>query len=194
MTRQETASVLLILKAAYPQFYRDMSNDEAKATLSLWADMFVNDGMEIVKPALYQLIKNHAGYPPSIADVKEMILQITLAALSEPTDEELWHILREGVSDGLNGAKIYFEKLPPILKRYCQNPDWFRNHAVHDPQTLDTVDKSLFMKQISSMRTRMEFEAFTPDSVKRYLEAQKTEKVLGQEGLKRLSDGSSEAL
>ena len=179
MTRQETANTLLILKAAYPQFYRNMDNDEARAAMNLWSDMFANEKLEVVKMALYRLIETHGGYPPSIADVKRMIRELNAAALSEPTNEELWHILRTGVADGLNGAKEYFEKLPPVLKRYCQSPQWFRDHAAHDPQTLDTVDKGLFMKQIDSMKGRMEFESALPVGFRAYLMQQKNGKVLG---------------
>lgn len=49
------------------------------------------------------------------------------------------------------------------------------------------------MKQIDSMRTRMEFEAFTPDSVKVYLKGKKDEAVMGSGEWKKLSDGSSGA-
>lgn len=191
MTRQETANTLLILKAAYPQFYRDMDNDEAKAAMSLWSDMFANEKLEVVKMALYRLIETHAGYPPTIADVKGMIRELNAAALSEPTYEELWHILRTGAADGLNGAEAYFEKLPPILKRYCQSPQWFRDHAAHDPQTLDTVDKGLFMKQIDSMKGRMEFESSLPVTYRIFLMQQRNGKVLEDGQAEKGQSGSS---
>lgn len=191
MTRKETASMLMILQAAYPQFYKDMGESEGRAMMNLWSDMFADENLEVVKLALYRLIQSHAGFPPSIADVKEKIREIKSVVMDEPTNEDLWNILRAGVEDGLHGAKEHFDAFPPVLKRYCQSPRWLQDHAEHDPQTLDTVDKALFMKQIDSMKQRVNFESEIPERIRGILRGNLSGKELMGGGVENAGQISS---
>lgn len=166
MTREETASMLTILKTAYPSFYSKMKSRDGELTLELWSEMFRNDPVEIVKFALYKLIEVHNGFPPDIADVKAKVREIISASTGEPTDEELWLILKKAIEKGIYGAKEEFEKLPPVLKRYCGSPETIRELATGDTDILNTVTHGQFMKQIGTMRERQKFEDELPEAVR----------------------------
>lgn len=166
MTREETSQMLTILKAAYPTFYRNMSQKEAMATLNLWAEMFAGDDVTVVKFALHRLIETHTGFPPDIAEVKTHIRMLVLASTGEPTDEELWRMLRRAAANGLYGSSEEFERLPPVLQRYCGSPSALRDMAVMDEKTLDTVSKGQFLKQITVIRERQEYRDSLPDGVR----------------------------
>ena len=43
MDRLETADILAVLKAAYPQFYNGLSPKEANKIVDLWAEMFKDE-------------------------------------------------------------------------------------------------------------------------------------------------------
>lgn len=171
MNRTETARTIMLLHAAYPQFYRDISEEEARAVMNLWAEMFRDENVEVVRVALYSLIRTHGGFPPTIADVCEEIRKLKEAFMNEPTDEELWKILRAGIMDGKNGAREHFEKFPPILKAYCGSPGMLEDYAEHEMTTLDTVDKALFMKQISVLREREKSRSNLPQPARNVLNA-----------------------
>lgn len=166
MTREETSQMLTLLKAAYPNFYGKMSQKDAYATLNLWEDMFSGEDVQVVKFALHRLIETHTGFPPDIAEVKGQIRLLVQAATGEPTDEELWRMLRKAASNGTYGAKEEFERLPPVLQRYCGSPSVLREMAMQDEKTLDTVVHGQFLRQITAIRERQEYHDSLPEGVR----------------------------
>ena len=72
MTREETIKVLAILKAAYPNSYKNMSVDEANATATVWAVQFADMPAEVVMIAINKLIGT-SPFPPAISEVKDRI-------------------------------------------------------------------------------------------------------------------------
>lgn len=166
MTREETTSVLKILKVSYPAFYSKFSKDDMVAVLDLWAEMFADDDVRVVKVALFKLIETHQGYPPDIAALKAKIRELVVASTGEPSDEELWRMLRNAVCNGYYGAKEEFDKLPRVVQRYLGSPSALRDLAQIDVRTLDTVTHGQFLKQIVSLRERQEFADSLPEPVK----------------------------
>ena len=75
MTKKETVQILAILKAAYPNFYKDMSAEEAQGTISVWALQFADLPADIVLMAVNKAIAT-SKYPPSIAEVKEKLKSV----------------------------------------------------------------------------------------------------------------------
>lgn len=72
MTREETIKILAILKAAYPNSYKNMSEDEANATVTVWAVQFADVPVDLVMIAINKIISN-SPFPPAISEVKEKI-------------------------------------------------------------------------------------------------------------------------
>ena len=167
MTKEETAGCLSVLKAAYPTFYNKMNRDDGLQVLDLWETMFINDDVNVVKFAIYKLIETHADFPPTIADVKAKIKEFVAISSGEPTDEELWMMLREAVKNGIYGAESEFKKLPPVLQKYCGTPAYLRDHAESaDMKIFDSVEKSHFLRQIESMRERVRYENELPSAMR----------------------------
>ncbi len=169
MTREDTTSVLTILKVTYPSFYAKFSRDEMFAIVDLWSEMFRDDDVNIVKYALKELISTHSGFPPDIAKLKSKMNEISEVATGNNTDEELWQILKKAVSNGYYGSEEEFEKLPKALKRYCGTARTLRELAEIDADTFNTVNHGQFLKQISNIRKREEFSERMPEAVKDYI-------------------------
>ena len=55
MTRQETVSILAILRAAFPSFYKGMERKDLEGIVSLWNDMFRDDAANVVAGAVKAL-------------------------------------------------------------------------------------------------------------------------------------------
>jgi hypothetical protein len=72
MTREETIKILAILKAAYPNSYKNMSKEEANATATVWAVQFADVPVDLVMIAINKIISN-SPFPPAISEVKEKI-------------------------------------------------------------------------------------------------------------------------
>lgn len=185
MTKAETLQVLSLLRASYPAFYSKFSKGELENIVALWTEMFAEDDFGIVKYALKDLIATHSGYPPDIAALKTKIKEICSAGSNEPTNEELWGMLKKAVSNGIYGAREEFEKLPPVLKRYCGSPSTLTELSYVDSDTFNTVNHGQFLKEIKIIKEREEYAANMPAEVKALIG--QTYKPLIGDG--RLSDG-----
>ncbi len=169
MTKQETVKALAVLRVAYPAFYSKMKEQDIEMAVALWSRAFAGVDYRIVNEALQQLIMRHIGYPPDIAAVRRYIDEMTLAALGEPTDEELWRMLADAASNGYYDSVKEFNRLPPILKRYLGGPSALVDLSLTDSKTFQTVVKGQFLKQIVAIRERERFDRETPDAIKALL-------------------------
>lgn len=70
MTKTETAKVLAILKAAYPNTFKNLSAEDAGATVNVWAAQFANTPVNVVMIAVNKIISTNI-YPPTVSEVKE---------------------------------------------------------------------------------------------------------------------------
>ena len=69
MTDKEAIQVLAVLKAAYPNSYKNMTTAEAAGTVNVWAIQFANVPVEVVIIAVNKLIATST-FPPAISEVK----------------------------------------------------------------------------------------------------------------------------
>ena len=56
MTRDETLKIMAVLKATYPNFYKDMTRRDAEGVVALWTDMFSEDSYNAVAAAVKAFI------------------------------------------------------------------------------------------------------------------------------------------
>jgi hypothetical protein len=97
MTREETIKVLAILKAAYPNSYKNMTREEAQGTVSVWAMQFAAFPVEVVLLAINKIIASST-FPPTISEVKEKMRGMYW---------ELWGILKTNeVQDTLSDLQV----------------------------------------------------------------------------------------
>lgn len=64
MTRDETLKIMAVLKATYPNFYKDMTRRDAEGVVALWTDMFSEDSYNAVAAAVKAFIASDSkGFP-----------------------------------------------------------------------------------------------------------------------------------
>jgi hypothetical protein len=166
MNKRETATILATLKVAYPVFYSKFTENDIANTVNLWENMFSQCDYKMVSIAVQELIKEHSGYPPDIATLQKKIDSMIEMAIGEPTDEELWNLLKNAASNGYYGAEQEFQKLPKVLKTYLGSPSTLREYAQMEESTFNTVTKGQFLKQIKSIKDRVKADTNTPENVK----------------------------
>lgn len=182
MTRDEVKSMFGLLRAAYPGFYSKQNATELVSAVDLWSEMFAEDDVNVVKFALKQLLAEPRNFPPSIGTVKDKVRQIVRAAAGEPTDEELWSVLKRALGNSLYSAREEYEKLPAILQAYCKSPSTLVDLARIDTETLDTVYHGQFLKQIVNIRTREETKQTMSEDVARLIRTAYTPLTEGNNG------------
>lgn len=72
MTLKESAQILAVLTAAYPNAYKNMSENEAAGVALVWASQFDDVPADIVFMALQKAIST-CKFPPTICEVKEKL-------------------------------------------------------------------------------------------------------------------------
>lgn len=164
MTREETKAILAVLKAGYPNFYKDMTKEDAKNTVDLWATMFADEKPQIVIEAVKSLICT-LKYPPTIADVKEKIALITQPPAM--TEMEAWQIVRKAIS--YYNAEENFINLPPEIQKVVGSPNMLREWAQMDADTVNSVIQSNFMRSFRAKVAQEKEQSMLPESTKRLI-------------------------
>ena len=72
MTREETIQVLAILKAAYPNSYKNMTKDEASGTVMIWSVQFAEIPAKVMLIAINKWISTNP-FPPAISELKKKV-------------------------------------------------------------------------------------------------------------------------
>lgn len=145
MNHNETLAIMSVLKAAYPNFYKDMKRAEAEGIVSLWAEMFADEPAPLVAAAVKAHIANDAkGFPPHIGAIKEAVTK--LRTPEEMTELEAWGLVQKALSNGIYGAQSEYDKLPPVIQRIVGSPSQLREWAMMDTDTVNSVVASNFQR------------------------------------------------
>ena len=83
MTKADAARLVAIVVTAYPNFDKFKDAKAIEATVNLWAMMFEQDESGIVALAVKKHIATNK-WPPSVAEVREIMLEIQHPELIEP--------------------------------------------------------------------------------------------------------------
>ena len=151
MNREETLSLLAVLKAAYPTFYKDMKRSEAEGIVDLWTAMFADDPVDLVAIAVKAFIANDTkGFPPHIGAIKESITK--LKSSDELTEMEAWGLVQNALRNALYNSKEEFDKLPHEIQRLVGSPNQLREWAMMEADSVNSVVASNFQR---SYKVRM---------------------------------------
>lgn len=165
MTVDETKLLLGIIKAAYPAFYKDKSKSELQTVVVLWASLFKDDQQQIVEEAVKALMCT-LKYPPTIADVKEKIQELTQP--EQLTEMEAWNLVKKAMNTSYYTES--FRSLPPALQRIVGSPNQLKQWAFMGTDTVNSVIQSNFMRSYKVVAKREREYAKLPESSKQLME------------------------
>ena len=163
MTREDTLDLLSVLKAAYPNFYRDMTRQDANHVIDLWFEMFKDEPAELVALAVKaHIAADTKGFPPHIGAIKDAIVKIQQP--NEMTEMEAWGLVQNALRNGYYGAQEEFAKLPPVVQRLVGSPNQLREWALMDTETVSSVVASNFQRSYKARaKSEREFLALPAD-------------------------------
>ena len=145
MTRDDTLDLLSVLKAAYPNFYKDMTRKDADHVIDLWTEMFKDEPVQLVALAVKRHIATDTkGFPPHIGAIKDAIVKIQQP--EEITELEAWGLVQKALRNGYYGAQEEFDKLPPVVQRLVGSPKQLREWSQMDTDTVSSVVASNFQR------------------------------------------------
>lgn len=165
MNRKETATVMQILRTAYPRFYSGPDAPDMTDTLNLWAEMFAGDDVTLVAAAVKALIETDSkGFPPHVGAVKAKLRLISGG--DEMTEAEAWGIVAKALRNSTYGSREEFEKFPPVIKRLVGSPNQLREWGAMDSETVHSVIASNFQRSYRAVAQREREIAKLPPDVK----------------------------
>lgn len=150
MTRNDVVKIFIVIRTAYPNFYKDMKKEELDTTIDLWTEMFAHENTQLVVAAVKNLI-NTFKWPPTIADIKEEMYKLTEVETETPI--EIWNKIKSAIGRAGYYAAEEFEKLPEVAKTFVGSPRQLREWALSIDYN-DSVVKGQFLKQYEVLKKR----------------------------------------
>lgn len=151
MNREETLAIMGVLKAAYPNYYKDMKRGDAEGIVELWHSMFADDPAQIVAAAVKaHIASDEKGFPPHIGAIKTAIVKLTKPPELELSEMEAWGLVRRAVSNGIYGAKKEFDALPPVVQQVVGSPNQLKEWAMMDEDVVASVVSSNFQRSFKA--------------------------------------------
>lgn len=169
MTYDETLTIMSVLKAAYPNYYKDMRRSDADAIVSLWVEMFKDDPVEIVAVAVKaHIATDKKGFPPHIGAIKEAIVKLKTS--DEMTELEAWGCVMKAICNSNYNAAQEFEALPPVVRRLVGSPNQLREWAMMDSDTVNSVVASNFQRSYRARAANEREVLALPQDVRQTME------------------------
>lgn len=163
MTRAEAAKLVLLLVSAYPNYDKFKDDQAIIDTTDLWAMMFENDNGAVVGLAL----KKHMAtskWPPSVAELRELMLEIQHPELIPP--DTAWLAVSDLLyTEGENNHGDLYKQLPPLVARAVESIGWgnlWEMHRSYCTGGKPGMDRVAFMQQYTPMYEREKQRAMTP--------------------------------
>ena len=108
MNREETTQILAILKAAFPNSFKNMTPQEAAGTVTTWQLQFSDIPFDIVMIALQKVI-SVSEFPPTVAAIRGQFRSIYFDA---------WDALRDHRDALTESEKIRLENIKNLLEPF----------------------------------------------------------------------------
>lgn len=181
MNRESVIKILAILKAAYPNFYKDINKQEAETVISLYQTMFEDKDKDLVLLAIKELI-NTEPYPPTIAAIKNKMDKLQHLN-DDKSNLDLWAEVKDAINSPYDEMTEIFYTLSPEVQEFFKSPKGIKELAMMDAETINSVVKGQFFKQIEILKERNIQER------KMLLETKKKIEELQGKAFKMLNEG-----
>lgn len=168
MNKRETAELVTLMKANYPDSFRGKSDTVVKGTINLWEMMFADEPAELVRNAVLAYMASNTGaFMPNVGQIKQAIqdLQSPDGGLSET--EALARIMQAS-RNGIYGAETEFDKLPPMLQKVVGSSAQLREWAMMDADTVQSVIGSHVIRAYRTIKAREDAQARLSAAVRKF--------------------------
>lgn len=168
MTRKEFGSLVSVIRGVYldDEFLSDTESAE------IWYSFLKDISFAEAKIAVTKLAAT-SKWAPKIADIIEQVKLLHEIVVDGDGDAELWSLIVKASKNSTYGAVEEFEKLPEECKRFLGSPTVLKDFGQIDPNTLQTVVKSQFLKLIPTIRKRTDYSNGLPMEVRQAIEDSK---------------------
>lgn len=164
MNKQESATLLAVLKVAYPSFYAKQSEQDIRAAVALYAELFADDDPREVAAAVKSLIASRTStFPPVIGEIKAKLGEIRQPDRMQT--QEAWALTCKAAAGNLP-----WEKLPTLVQKAIGSKSILREWGQIDSERFNTVIYSQFVKAYGTYDTRERERAALPSDIRNLID------------------------
>ncbi len=166
MNLKDSAKLLNVLMANYPDTRKQMSDEMLEATVRLWAMAFEKESyQEMLAGALAYISTDTNAFMPNVGQMREKLEQLKNPE-ADDTGMEAWEHIKKACGNALYNAEAEFEKLSELEKRIVRSPSTLRDYALMDSETFNSVTMSHVLKAARIENQRIKDIARLPESVR----------------------------
>lgn len=155
MTKEEFSILAKALKAIYPD-PKFLPGDEAK---ELWYGLLRDLDYETANKAIMRYMQTRQ-FPPYPADIRGIAAEI----LSEGDEDDglrAWHKVRKALNNSAYNSREEFAKLDAPSRHILGGASALRDMMMLTNESLETVEKSHFIKAYNGYKARLRTERMT---------------------------------
>lgn len=154
VTRNETIKLVALLAANYKSI-DDKVRDKEKAGMlvGLWHECLGDLDFELCMFAVKKAIMS-SSFPPTIHDIRSAATSIVRPQEEDKTAIEYWNEAYKMIRKGSYMTTEEFEKHSDVVKRFFGSVAQVKELALTDADTVNTVTKGQFLKQIDVIQER----------------------------------------
>lgn len=169
MKKTELVQIMTILGSNYQSIGKQLEDeDKRKIVLRTWFECLEDLDFNLVLAAVKKNIIS-SSYPPTIHDIRKAALDLITPEEEKKSAIEYWNEAFKMIKNGTYMTEEEFEKHSPVVKRFFGNVAQVKELAMTDYQTVSTVTKGQFLKQIEVIQAREKEHNLLPDSIKQVM-------------------------
>ena len=163
MNKQETVQIITLLAGNY-EAIANKTPKQRELMLNTWYECLNDLDYKIVLKAVKKTIINNP-YPPTIHEIRKNAIEL-IKPTTNKTPIEAWNEALKMISNGLYMTQEQFETYSPEVRKYFNNVNNVRQHAMLDSDVVNSVIKGQFLKQYDIIIEREKEEKLLPDDIK----------------------------
>ncbi len=158
LSRDDFKVIMASLKSAYPSWNIDEHG------LNLWYKTLQDIPYPVLNKAAVNYVMTNK-FAPTIADLRELSYRLSNDApmLAPSAWNQLIRALRQAYSPD---AEMYWDQLPPITKKIVGGYATYRQWGNTSLETLESVQRPMFIKRFEEYQRREMMDAITPVAVR----------------------------
>nr|DAK64811.1 MAG TPA: replisome organizer [Caudoviricetes sp.] len=164
MTKDETAKILAILNAYYPEVAAD-----PQIMINAWHKIFADYNYAVVEQAAMNFAAADSREYPKFPVPGQIKDQVDLLSKTGDSPEELWNIVYKAIGNSGYRSQEEFEKLPVCCQTWLGGASVLKDLGMTDTEIVNTVTRGQFLKTIGEIKERQEAQEQLPDEVRQAL-------------------------
>lgn len=166
MNKKELTQIMTILGSNYQGIAKQLEDeDKSKIVFRTWYECLGDLDYNLVMAAVKKSIIS-SSYPPTIHDIRTSALELVATKEEKKTPIEYWNEAFKMIKSGSYMTREEFEKHSDVVKKFFGDVAQVKELAMTDFNTVSTVTKGQFLKQIEVLQTREKEDKLLPDNMK----------------------------